>query len=138
MFLLCVEWRITIWIKSQISHKFQIWKHDSLIKFGFINSTSSQHVIFDNSYKLHQILYEPTTNNLWLPLVTFFKWSLVVWRPHQHVHKHVKQFVVLLDSTCTCYGSPCQMTSWFNCPWNILHPHFQPISHLRACLSNML
>ncbi len=30
------------------------WQHDSLIKLGFIKSRSS-HVIFDNSYKLHQI-----------------------------------------------------------------------------------
>jgi hypothetical protein len=37
--------------------------------------------------------------------------------------QHVEQFIMPLGLTCTCHGSPCQMTSWLNSPWNILHPN---------------
>jgi hypothetical protein len=71
---------------TQIS---KIITHDvswSLIKFHFIKSTSWKHITSNNWYELHQILYAPIRNNLWLPLVTFFKWSPFVWKPHQCVY----------------------------------------------------
>jgi hypothetical protein len=57
-----------------------------LDKTWFTKSIGSKHIIFNNSYKIHQISYAPTINNLWLPLLTFFRWSPIKWRPHQCVH----------------------------------------------------
>jgi hypothetical protein len=123
-----------IWIKIWYYTNFKYnhtWQHDSLIKLGFMKSTSLEHVIFNNSYKLHQTSYELIANNLWLLLITFFEWSPIVWKPHQHVH-------MLLYSAHTYHGSPYQMTFWLNCPRNILHPNLHPILHLWTCPPNML
>jgi hypothetical protein len=68
------------------------WQHDSLIKLDFIKSTSSQHY---NSYKLHQISYEPTTNSLLLPSIIFFKWSPIVLKPHQCSHNMLNNSLCL-------------------------------------------
>jgi hypothetical protein len=70
------------------------WQHESLIKLGFIKSRSS-HVIFENSYKLHQISY--------------FKQSMVAFGNIFQVEsscmeapstctEHVKEFIVPMDS----------------------------------------
>jgi hypothetical protein len=56
-------------------------------------------------------------------LVTFFGWSPIVWRAHQHVH------IMPLYLVHTCHGPPYQMTFWLNCPRNILHPNLHHILH---------
>jgi hypothetical protein len=73
-----VHWKALYYSNFKDNHT---WDHYSLMKLDFIDSINLKHVTFDNSYELHQISYAPTINNLWLPLVTFFRWSLVVWRP---------------------------------------------------------
>jgi hypothetical protein len=62
------------------------WPHDSLTKLVFIKSTSPKHVTFERSCKLHHILYLTTTNYLWLPSITLFECSPIIWKPHQCVH----------------------------------------------------
>jgi len=41
--------------------------------------------------------------------------------------RHVEQFFMPLYLIHTCHGSFSQMTSWLNCPQNILHPNLHPI-----------
>ncbi len=87
-------------IEHRSKHKFQMckedgftnlkfdytWQHDSLIKLGFIKFASPKHVIFERSCKLHHIPYLTTTNCLWLPSITLFRCSLIIWKPHQCAH----------------------------------------------------
>jgi hypothetical protein len=70
------------------------WQHDLLTKLGFTKSTSPKHVIFERSCKLDHIPYLAITNCLWLLLMTFFRCSPIVWRPHQCAHD------VLNNSSC--------------------------------------
>ncbi len=79
----CVQWKPQYYSNFKYDNT---WHHDSLAKLHFIKSTSLKHITSDISCKLHQISHALTTNNLWFPLVTFFRWSLIVWRPHQHAH----------------------------------------------------
>ncbi len=39
-----------------------------------------------------QLLYAPTTTHLWLHLVTFLKWSSIIWRSHQRAHGMLDNF----------------------------------------------
>jgi hypothetical protein len=110
------------------------WQHDSLTKLGFINFANLIHVIFERSCKLHQISYATTTNYLWLFLITFIKWSPIIWKSHYCAYN-------MLNSSCfysthTCHGLPSQMTSWQN-----FSKHFafqsSPTWHLLAFPLNM-
>jgi hypothetical protein len=74
-----VQWKVENYSNCKDNHT---WYHDSLTIFDFIKLTSPKHIIFKNSYKLHQISYEPITDNLWM-FWTFFRWSSIVWRFHQ-------------------------------------------------------
>ncbi len=52
--------------------------------------------------------------------------------------RRVEQLFMPLDLGHRCHGLVSQMTSWLNCPQNILHPNHHPIWHLLAYPSNML
>jgi hypothetical protein len=96
-------------IKHRSRYKFQMckkdgftnlkfdytWQHDLLTKLDFMKSISSKHVIFERSCKLHYIPYVTTSNYLWLPLTTFVRCNLIVWRPHQCVHDVLNIFLCL-------------------------------------------
>lgn len=56
-------------------------------------------------------------------MVTFFGWSPIVWRAHEHVH------IMPLYLVHTCHGPPYQMTFWLNCPQNILHSDLHHLLH---------
>ncbi len=79
-----------------------------------------------------------TTNSLWLPLVTFVRCNLVVWKPPSMCTQCVEQFFMPLDLGHICHGSISQMTTWLNYAQNILHSNVHPIQHLPAYPPNML
>jgi type II secretory pathway component PulC len=85
-------------IKHRSRHKFQMSKEDGFtnLKFDFIKSISPKRVIFERSCKLHHISYLAITNCLWPLLITFFKCSPIVWRPHQCAHD------MFDNSSCLC------------------------------------
>jgi hypothetical protein len=82
-------WKVRYYLNFKDNHT---WHHDSLTKVHFIKSTSVNYIIFYHFYKLHQISYAPTIENLWLPSMTLFRWSLIIWRSHQCVHGILDDF----------------------------------------------
>jgi hypothetical protein len=74
------SWKARYYLNFKDNHT---WHHDSLTKLHFIKSTSVNYIIFYHFYKLHQISYGPTKENLWLLSITLFRWNLIIWRSHQ-------------------------------------------------------
>jgi hypothetical protein len=111
------------------------WQHDLLTKLDFIKSANPKHVIFEKSCKLYHIPYLATTNCLWLPSITLFRCSSIVWT-HQCAH----------DVLNNLHASRFGYMSWISFPndilielsTNILLPNHHPIWHLLACPPNIL
>ncbi len=79
-------------------HKFQIWLHMTTwfaYKIGFYKICKSKTCHFERSCKLHHIPYLAITTCLWLPLTSFFRCNLIVWRPHECVHDVLNNFSCL-------------------------------------------
>ncbi len=66
-----------------------------LTKLGFIKFASPKNEIYERSCKLHHIPYLTTTNYLWLPSITFFRCSPIIWKPHQCAHYVLNNYLCL-------------------------------------------
>ncbi len=106
--------------------------HNSFIKLHFTKLTNWKHVTFNNWVESHQNSYASIRNNLWLALITFFKWSPMVWKSHQCAHNMLNNYL-----PCTYHESPCQMRIWWNYSRNIMHPNCHLIWNLQVCTFNM-